>query len=194
MLALRHLPNALSILRMLLAIPVAMLLARGQFALTFAVFAFAALTDALDGALAKHFGWTSELGKMLDPLGDKLLLMTVFISLTALDHVPLWLALTAIGRDVVITAGAIVYRVWLGPIQGSRPTPVSKVNTLCQITYLLAVMEAVALGRLPSELITALGALVFLTTVVSGLDYVLTYSRRAREVHRARRQSVSQPS
>jgi cardiolipin synthase (CMP-forming) len=192
--ALRHLPNALSILRMLLAIPVAMLILREQFALTFVVFGFAAFTDALDGALAKHFGWTSELGKLLDPLGDKLLLMTVFISLTVLGHVPLWLAATAVGRDLVITAGAIVYRVWLGPIHGSRPTPVSKINTLCQITYLLAVIEAVALGRLSSAIVTVLGAVTFTTTVVSGLDYVLTYSRRARQVYRERRQALSPKS
>lgn len=189
--SLRHLPNALSILRMLLAIPVAVLLSRGQFALTFVVFAFAAFTDALDGALAKHFGWTSELGKMLDPLGDKLLLLTVFVTLTVLGLVPPWLTAAAVGRDVIITAGAIVYRVWLGPIHGSRPTTVSKLNTLCQITYLLAVMESAALGVLPSALTTTLGALVFMTTVISGLDYVLTYSRRAREVYRARQQPLS---
>lgn len=192
--ALRHLPNGLSILRILLAIPLAILIVRGQFALTFVLFGFAAFTDALDGALAKHFGWTSELGKILDPLGDKLLLMTVFISLTVLGHVPVWLAATAVGRDVLITSGAIVYRLWLGPIHGSRPTPVSKVNTLCQITYLLAVVESVALGRLPSAVVTALGALTFLTTVVSGLDYVLTYSRRAQQLYRARQQALSSKS
>lgn len=188
---LRHLPNALSILRMLLALPVAVLLSRSQYVLTFLVFAFAAFTDALDGALAKHFGWTSELGKMLDPLGDKLLLMTVFITLTVLGHVPTWLAATAVGRDVLITSGAIVYRMWLGPIHGSRPTAVSKINTLCQIAYLLVVMEAVALGGLPSAIVTGLGALVFMTTVISGLDYVLTYSRRAQAVYRARQQSLA---
>lgn len=176
---------------MLLAIPVALLLARAQYLLTFVVFGFAAFTDALDGALAKRFGWTSELGKMLDPLGDKLLLMTVFITLTVLGHVPPWLAVTAVGRDVLITSGAIVYRVWLGPILGSRPTTVSKINTLCQIIYLLAVMESAALGLLPVPLATSLGALVFMTTVISGLDYVLTYSRRAQTVYRERQQSLS---
>lgn len=176
---------------MMLAVPVAVLLSRSQFVLTFLVFGFAAFTDALDGALAKHFGWTSELGKMLDPLGDKLLLMTVFITLTVLGHVPPWLTATAVGRDVLITSGAIVYRVWLGPIHDSRPTTVSKINTLCQIIYLLAVMEAMALGRLPSAIATSLGALVFMTTVISGLDYVLTYSRRAQAVYRARQQSLS---
>lgn len=176
---------------MLLAIPVAVLLVRGQYALTFVVFGFAAFTDALDGALAKHFGWTSELGKILDPLGDKLLLMTVFITLTVLGFVPAWLTIAAVGRDVVISVGAIVYRIWLGPIDGSRPTTVSKINTLCQITYLLAVIEATALGALPSAIVTMLGALVFVTTVVSGLDYVLTYSRQARRVYLERQRAES---
>jgi cardiolipin synthase len=189
---LRHLPNALCILRMLMAIPISMLLLRSQYALTFVVFAFAALTDALDGALAKRFGWTSELGKILDPLADKLLLTTVFITLTVQGLVPVWLAVAAVGRDVLISGGAIVYRLWLGPIHGSRPTPVSKINTLFQITYLLGVIESSALGQLPSVIVTVLGAIVFVTTVVSGLDYVLTYARRAAETYRSR-QAAPQP-
>lgn len=192
--SLRHLPNALSILRILLTIPVAWLLARNQYALTFLVFGFAALTDALDGGLAKHFGWTSELGKLLDPIGDKLLLMTVFITLTVQGHVPLWLTATAVARDLVIIVGAIVYRVWLGPIKGSRPTTISKINTLCQIVYLLAVIESIALAALPSLVALVMGALVFMTTVISGLDYVITYSRRAYQVYRARQQSLTTES
>jgi cardiolipin synthase len=188
------LPNALSILRILLTIPVAWLLARNQYALTFLVFGFAALTDALDGGLAKHFGWTSELGKLLDPIGDKLLLMTVFITLTVQGHVPLWLTATAVARDLVIIVGAIVYRVWLGPIKGSRPTTISKINTLCQIVYLLAVIESIALAALPSLVALVMGALVFMTTVISGLDYVITYSRRAYQVYRARQQSLTTES
>lgn len=187
---LRHIPNALSILRMFMAIPVALLLVDGQYALTFVVFGFTALTDALDGALAKRFGWTSELGKILDPLADKILLITVFITLTVVGVVPLWLAIVAVGRDLIITAGAIVYRVWLGPIHGSRPTPISKINTLCQITYLLAVIESTALGQLPSLIVTVLGAIVFVTTVVSGLDYILTYARQAAETYRGRQSAA----
>jgi cardiolipin synthase len=173
---------------MLLVIPVGWLLVTDNYRFTLAMFAFAAATDGLDGSLAKRFGWTSELGKILDPLADKILLVGVFITLAALGVVPLWLAGTAVARDVIITVGAIIYKslYGYGELQG-RPTAVSKLNTLCQIIYLLLVVAGRAYDFTPQIAITVLGALVFVTTVVSGLDYVLTYSHRAIEVSRRRR-------
>ena len=184
----RHIPNALCILRMLLVVPVAWLLFTDNYQLTLLLFGFAAATDGLDGFLAKRFGWTSELGKILDPLADKILLVGLFITLAALGDVPVWLAATAVVRDVIITAGAITYKYLFsyGELQG-RPTAVSKLNTLCQIIFLLLVVAARASDFTPQLAITVLGALVFVTTVVSGLDYVITYSRRAAEVSRRRR-------
>ena len=94
---------------MLLVAPVAWLLTREDYRLTLWIFGFAAATDGLDGFLAKRCGWTSELGKILDPLADKILLVGVFVTLAATGVVPLWLAVAAVGRDLVITAGAIAY-------------------------------------------------------------------------------------
>lgn len=182
----RHIPNALCVLRMLLVVPVAWLLIRGEYRLTLGVFAFAAATDGLDGYLAKRFGWTSELGKILDPLADKILLVSVFLMLAALGLVPWWLALTAVARDVIITAGAITYN-WLYGYPHGRPTSVSKLNTLCQILYLLLVVGSQAVGVTAQAMLTILGALVFVTTVVSGIDYVITYSRKAVDASRQRR-------
>jgi cardiolipin synthase len=182
----RHIPNALCVFRMLLVVPVAMLLARGEYWMTLWVFAFAAATDGLDGFLAKRFGWTSELGKILDPLADKILLVSVFITLAVLGLVPIWLAATAVARDLTITGGAIAYNYLYGYPHG-RPTLVSKLNTLCQIVYLLLVVAAAALPRSFEAALTVLGALVFVTTVVSGLDYVITYTRKAIAASRERR-------
>jgi cardiolipin synthase len=183
---LRHIPNALCVFRMLLVVPVAWLLAHGEYWATLWVFAVAAASDGLDGFLAKRFGWTSELGKILDPLADKILLVSVFIALAVLGLVPVWLAGAAVARDVVITGGAIAYN-WLYGYPNGRPTPISKLNTLCQILYLLLVVAVHALQRSFEPLITILGALMFVTTVVSGLDYVLTYSRKAIVASRQRR-------
>jgi cardiolipin synthase len=182
----RHIPNTLSVLRMLMVAPVAWLLARGEYQSTLWLFGFAAATDGLDGFLAKRFGWTSELGKILDPLADKVLLVGVFVTLAITGLVPIWLAATAVARDLVITIGAIVYKMLFGDPQG-RPTTVSKLNTLCQILYLLLVVAAHAAARPPEVAITIMGALVFVTTTVSGVDYVLTYSRKAAAVSRERR-------
>lgn len=182
----RHIPNALCILRMLLVVPVAWLLSAGEYQLTLWLFAFAGFTDGLDGFLAKRFGWTSALGKILDPLADKILLVSVFITLAALGIVPLWLAATAVLRDVTITAGAISYNALYGDPAG-QPTVISKINTGCQILYLLlAVAEQAGEWGLDDALI-ALGALVFVTTVVSGIDYVVTYTRKAIAASRQQR-------
>src|SRR5687767_12217902 len=183
---LRFIPNSLCVLRMLLVVPVAWLLMKQDFQRTMWLFAFAAATDGLDGFLAKRCGWTSELGKILDPLADKILLVSVFITLAALGIVPVWLAVTAVARDVIITAGAISYNALYGYPNG-RPTLISKINTLCQILFLLLAVAAKAGDWEASTAQLILGALVFVTTVVSGLDYVITYSRKAIEASRRQR-------
>jgi len=185
-LTLRFLPNLLCVLRMLLAVPVAWLLLEREYQATLWIFAFAALTDGLDGALAKRFGWTSELGKVLDPLADKLLLVTAFVMLTVIDLVPVWLTAAVVLRDVVIGSGAWIYKARFGPLQG-QPTPVSKANTVCQILYVLAVVATAGTGWPGTVSELALGTLTFVTTAVSGIDYTLIYSQRAAAVARARR-------
>jgi cardiolipin synthase len=182
---LRHLPNALCIVRMLLAIPVGWLLARDEYGATLWVFALAAITDALDGYLAKRFGWESELGKTLDPLADKVLLVTAFITLTVVGRVPIWLAIVVVSRDVIIGCGALTYRFFFGPING-QPTLVSKLNTLFQIGYVLIVVGAQAAARAQPVAIAILTTLVLVTTVASGVDYIATYIQRAIGVSRNR--------
>jgi cardiolipin synthase len=174
---------------MLMALPTAWLLLRGEFIWTLAVFFIAAVTDAADGYLAKRFGWESELGKMLDPLADKLLLVTAFITLAYVQLVPVWLAALVVFRDLLITGGAITYRCLYGPIVGAAPTLLSKINTLMQILFVCGVVAAAALYALainwPPMWLIELGTwVVVLTTVISGTDYVLTYSRRARQMQR----------
>ncbi len=173
-------------MRMLLVVPVAWLLLREDFRNTLWLFAFAAATDGLDGFLAKRFGWMSELGKILDPLADKILLVGTYITLAVVGFVPLWLAATVVGRDIVITAGAILYNWLYGDPQG-RPTVISKLNTLCQIVFALLIVGAYAIERVPAMAITILGALVFVTTWVSGLDYVIRYAKKASAASRERR-------
>jgi cardiolipin synthase (CMP-forming) len=176
--SLRFLPNLLCIVRMLLVYPVAHGILQGHYQGVLAIFALAAFTDGLDGFLAKRFDWSSELGKHLDPLADKLLLVTVFVCLSVARLAPWWLTMAVLLRDVVIVAGAIAYRVLLGPLHG-QPTLPSKLNTFCQILFCLVVVAQAEYGLPGRELTIATGALAFVTTAVSGLDYVIVYSRRA---------------
>ncbi len=182
-------PNAICVLRMALAVPIVWLLAEGQYGATLILFAIAAVSDALDGYLAKTFGWATELGKVLDPVADKLLLVSVFITLTWLGLVPFWLAAVAVGRDVIIGVGAWVYKGLFGPVDG-HPTMPSKLNTLVQILFVIAVVGRAAYPVVPGWLIAALGGLTFVTTVVSGVDYIAIYVRKAMAVSRARNASV----
>jgi cardiolipin synthase len=180
------LPNLICLLRIALTVPIVILLAEGRYGETLVLFAVAAVSDMLDGYLAKTFGWTSEVGKWLDPLADKILLVSVFITLAAIGLVPVWLAAVAVARDVVIGAGAGVYRWLFGPVEG-RPTVPSKINTLVQLLYVIAVVWQAAFRSLPEWTVLGLGALVLVTTIVSGVDYVSTYVRKAAAVSRARR-------
>jgi cardiolipin synthase len=183
--SLRHLPNLLCVLRMVLVLPVALWILDGRYPEVMALFALAAFTDGLDGFLAKRFGWTSELGKHLDPLADKLLLITVFACLSVAELSPWWLTAVVLLRDLIIVFGGLVYRALFGPVEG-RPTLCSKLNTVCQIVFCLAVVARAAYGVPAEPVIIALGALVLVTTAVSGIDYVLIYARRAAAVSRGR--------
>jgi cardiolipin synthase len=182
---LSFLPNLLCILRILLVYPVAHWILQGRYPEVMVLFAIAAFTDALDGWLAKRFGWTSELGKHLDPLADKLLLTTVFVCLSINGDVPWALTALVLFRDLVIVFGAITYRVLFGPVNGN-PTVASKFNTVAQIVFCLATVSINAYALPPQWFVTALGALVFISTSVSGIDYTLMYSRRAAVVARNR--------
>jgi len=179
-------PNLICLLRMALAAPIVYLLANGRYGATLVLFAIAALSDILDGYLAKTFNWATDLGKVLDPLADKLLLVSVFITLTWLGLVPVWLAAVAIARDVVIGVGAWTYKRLFGPLEG-RPTLPSKLNTLVQLLFVIAVVGRAAYPGVLEWPIMALGALVLVTSVVSGVDYIVTYVRQAIAVSRARR-------
>ncbi|EQD59187.1 phosphatidylglycerophosphate synthase, partial [mine drainage metagenome] len=108
-------PNLLSALRLLLALPVALAIGYRDYPTALVLAALAALSDALDGFLARRFRWQSQFGAVLDPLADKLLLVSCFIALTYVGVVSLELTLLVLARDVVIVAGAIAWRVLLGP-------------------------------------------------------------------------------
>jgi cardiolipin synthase len=176
--AMRHLPNIICLLRIALIVPLILAMLEGRQVQILVLFTMAAISDGLDGYLAKRCGWTSDLGRVLDPLADKLLLISVFITAAWLDIAPWWVAAVAIARDVAIGFGALIYRLWFGPLHGS-PSTISKVNTAVQMGYLLAVILASASGFPPRAMLEVLAILVVLTTVISGVDYVGRFVQRA---------------
>jgi len=177
--SLNWLPNAISLLRIALVVPILMLILEGSFGFALVLFCLAGFSDGLDGYLAKRFSWHSRLGALLDPVADKLLVAGMFITLAYTQHIPVWLAGIVIMRDVVIVAGATAYNFLVRPLQG-EPTRVSKLNTALQLLFLLFVLSRAGFGWPDQISITVLGASILVTVVISGVDYVWSWARRAR--------------
>ena len=177
----RHLPNIICLCRIALIWPIVDGLLGGAYERTLLLFAVAAASDGLDGWLAKRYGWTSRLGIWLDPLADKLLLVSVFLVLTWLGHVPRYLAMSVVSRDVLIALGAVVFRFAWGPVRG-RPILSSKINTGLQILYVLLVVAHAAWAQPPAPVLQAMAAVIFLTVLYSGVAYVREFTLRALRV------------
>ena len=175
---LQYIPNALCVFRIVLIVPLVYCIMEGRYVLAFLLFGFAGFTDGLDGFLARHFNWRTRLGGFLDPLADKALMFGVFLALTISGLVPLWLAALVIGRDVVIMLGGLAYRYFIGGFEGDA-TMVSKVNTALLLLFGLAVLANAAFGVPGDGVSLALGGVVMVSTVVSGLDYVRTWGLAA---------------
>ena len=96
---------------------------------------------------------------------------------TWMNILPWWLTAVAVGRDVMIGFGAVIYRFWFGPLHG-RPTLLSKINTGMQLAVALAAILVAATG-VPEEMVTALAIVTLITTVISGAGYLGSFTRRA---------------
>jgi cardiolipin synthase len=175
----RDIPNLITIGRMLLVPPTTWALVEHHYTLALSLFLVAGVSDGLDGLLAKQFDWTSRLGAILDPLADKALLVACYAALSWTGLLPGWLFALVVLRDVVIVAGAITYHFRIAHLD-AEPTLVSKLNTLMQILLVLLVVVQQAVGWVPPEWIEPLIYLVSATTLWSGIDYVNTWTRRAR--------------
>jgi cardiolipin synthase len=174
----RDIPNVITAFRFLLVPPVVILLLQERFTAALVVFGVAGFSDALDGFLAKRFDWRSRLGGIMDPLADKLLLVSSFVTLGWLGLIPAWLVLLVILRDLVIVAGATFYHMRIEQFE-AEPSMASKLNTAAQILLVLAVMFSFGIQVLPAILIDVLSYSVLATILWSGFDYVWTWGRRA---------------
>lgn len=178
-----QIPNAITVIRIALIVPITILLWTSDYVGVLILMAIAACSDALDGALARRFSWTSRLGAIADPVADKLLVGVTFVIFVIQGHVPLWLAVIVITRDLIILVGALTYRLLFDAID-IHPTFVSKANTAFQITLLVLVLaqlvELEPLSSIAAGVLAPWGfALVALLGLISGIDYVITWSYRA---------------
>lgn len=171
-----NIPNLITLGRVILVPVVFWLLLTGQTQLAFVLFLVAGLSDAVDGYLAKRFGWSTELGAYLDPLADKLLIVSIFVALGVKAALPSWLVIAVVSRDILIVTGVVLSWLLNRPMR-IRPAAVSKVNTLSQIVLAGTVLADDGFGL---GLETARVALVWITgtlTIASLVTYLRTWHR-----------------
>jgi cardiolipin synthase len=168
-------PNALTLLRLALIVPFAMLAAGGEDGQALAVLVAAGLTDVADGMIARRFGQSSKAGRLLDPLADKLLTGTAFVVLAlfreGFSSIPVALMAAAIGRDVLILAGsALIYTARRE--SGFKPSALGKLNTFVEIGVVVWFLAATGLPRL-APLLPLLYGLMAATLAASMADYLV---------------------
>lgn len=172
------LPNLITIGRLILVPVIIFLIGAQQFEAAFWVFVAAGISDGVDGFIAKRFGYVTTLGTYLDPVADKALLVSIFVSLGMQEVIPNWLVIVVVSRDILIV-GAVLMSWLIGFAVTMRPLMISKVNTTVQIGY-----AAFVLAVLGFDFQIALGAalvmaayLTGMTTVLSGASYLVDWVR-----------------
>lgn len=171
-----NIPNLITLSR-LMSVPLMIWLIVGhEFGVACVVFIVAGLSDALDGFIAKRFDCRTRLGALLDPVADKALLSSVFLSLGIEELLPTWLVILVVFRDVTIIGGFVLLQALMAP-RNFDPLYISKLNTLVQIALVGWVLGRLGLGFGDGLLTEILVILTAVTTLLSGLSYLVRWAR-----------------
>ena len=179
---LRHIPNVLTIGRLLLILPFLWHLYVGEFVEAFYIFMLAGLTDGLDGWLARHYNWSTPLGSFIDPLADKLLVASSFISLALLESLPWWLVILVFLRDLTISFGVLAWYLLISKPINFEPTRLSKFNTGLQLLLVTLCLFQLAFFEFSPYVLFSLILLTAVTTAATYIDYVWTWGRKALSI------------
>ena len=176
-LIIKQIPNLLTTLRLFLIIPISLLLLNQNYSWAVSLFLVAAISDGLDGFLAKKMNSVSTFGLIMDPIADKFLLVSIYIVLTYLGQIPVWLCVLIVVRDLSIIAAVTGY-FFVGGSKIIKPSLVSKANTFIQFILILYLIVT-AHFDFNSPIETILIGLVATTTIISGFDYAIRWIRLA---------------
>ena len=169
-------PNLITFARLVLVPIVAYWIISKSYAAAAIVFLIAALSDFVDGYIARRFDRVSRLGSLLDPVADKLNMFVATVALALQDLLPIWLALAIVARDIAIVAGVLAYRL-RGRRLEMKPTRLSKVNTFLEFSMLLLVLSSAARFITPTVSLAPLFLLVLATVLASAAHYAWLWSR-----------------
>ena len=165
-----NIPNALTLTRIILVPLIVWLIISHEMAAALVLFVLAGLSDAADGYLAKRFGWQTELGTYLDPIADKALLVSIYVTLGFTNHLPVWLVIAVVSRDILIV-GAFILSWTLSRPVAVYPLLVSKANTLAQLVLASLVLAELGLGLGLEPLVTACIWVTGALTILSAAAY-----------------------
>jgi cardiolipin synthase len=159
-------PNLITLARILLVPVLLWAIISGEMQLAFLLFLAAGISDAIDGFLAKRFGMATELGAYLDPLADKVLIVSIYVALGIVGALPAWLVILVVSRDVMIVGAVILSWLVDRPLV-IKPLLVSKLNTAAQIVFATVKLASLGLGFSAEPLLTLLMACVVALTLLS---------------------------
>jgi cardiolipin synthase len=169
-------PNLITLGRILLVPVVVWAIASGTMWLAFLLFLVAGVSDAVDGFLAKRFRMTTELGSYLDPLADKALIVSIYVTLGVNGLLPAWLVILVVSRDILIVGGVMLS--WLlGSPVAMKPLLVSKLNTVAQIVFACVVLGSLGFHYEVPVLRLVLMGLVAILTLLSIAAYLAEWIR-----------------
>jgi len=171
-----NIPNLITLGRVILVPVVFWLLVSGQTQAAFFAFVVAGISDGIDGFLAKRFGWTTELGAYLDPLADKLLIVSIFVALGVRGELPSWLVIAVVSRDILIVTAVVLSWLLDHPVL-IKPLAVSKANTVAQILLAATVLADEGFGLGLSAPRTALVWVTLALTIASLAAYLRAWHR-----------------
>ena len=176
-----NLPNAITLARLFCVPLVVWLILVDRMAAAFWVSLGAALSDAVDGIIAKRWRMVTKIGGYLDPIADKALLVCVYVALANQGHLPVWLVILVVFRDALIIGGALLF-ITLTQTLDMKPLMVSKINTVTQLVLAVVVLGSLAFGFEDSGLRKVLIFCVAVTTLASGAAYVIGWTRLAAKM------------
>lgn len=171
-LPIRHLPNILTLIRIVLVLPFIWFMSEAQYDRALWTLLIAGVSDGVDGFLARQFNWRSQFGSIADPVADKTLLVSTFLALALTDNMAWWVVAVIVVRDIGIFIGAIAYWFLVGRYEG-RPTFLSKICTFLMIVLGLGVLCNLVWTLIPAVWLTYLSYVVVALCIISMLQYTM---------------------
>ena len=176
-------PNALTLFRLILIGPFLLSFYNQDYVTAFYVFLIAGFSDGLDGWMARYFNWQTPFGSFIDPLADKLLVASSFISLALKNQLPWWLVVIVFMRDFTILAGIAAWYYVIQRKLDFEPTYLSKVNTVLQLGLVTLCLFELAFPPFSFHLVPILITLTTITTTTTYIHYAWTWGKKALSTH-----------